>query len=95
MVNTFDVALKSEGDGFETPCLLLDFDRLRANASLVRTTFTPLQPSIFYSVKANSHPSVLRVLSEEGLGFDVASIGEIMALVELGVPADRMIFSST
>ncbi len=39
---------------------------------------------VFYAVKANPEPDVLRTLAEAGSGFDVASIGEITLVLELG-----------
>ena len=35
---------------------------------------------VYYAVKANAHPTILRVLAEEGLGFECVSPGELAAV---------------
>lgn len=76
----------------ETPFLLLDENRLRENARRFKAAFPGGR--IFFSVKANNHPQVLRLFAEEGIDFDVASWGEIEYLAAIGIPAERMIFSA-
>jgi len=48
----------------------------------------------FYAVKCNNHPVLLQVLSALGAGFDCASKAEIGAVMELGVPTDKIIFAN-
>ena len=61
----------------------------RLDRSLPAVTF-------FYAVKANPHPGVLRILSEIGAGFDVASRGEIdLALAAGADPREDLIFADT
>lgn len=80
----------------ETPCLVLDLERVQNNVRALRAAFSSLSPRIFYSVKASSEPSVLTALAEQGCGFDVASSGEIECLERSGVMiASDVCFSST
>ncbi len=80
----------------ETPCLVLDLDKVRDNVSRLKTAFAPLSPRIFYSVKASAEPSVLSVLSEMDCGFDVASRGEIEWLDQAGLlDSSAVCFSAT
>jgi ornithine decarboxylase len=74
---------------------VLDLDRVCANLQALRRAFAALSPSVFYSVKANGDPRLLRTLHEQGSGFDAASIHEIRRLRDLGVPASRITFSAT
>ena len=79
-----------------TPSLIMDLDRVRANIGQIRSGFASLSPKIFYSVKASAEPAVLSVLGEMGCGFDVASSGEIEGLDRLGLLGRADIcFSST
>ncbi|XP_037085984.1 ornithine decarboxylase-like [Pollicipes pollicipes] len=48
----------------------------------------------FYAVKCNNHPVVLQVLNALGAGFDCASKGEIQAVLEMDVAANRIIFAN-
>lgn len=49
----------------------------------------------FYAIKANPHPAILRVLDEEGFGFECVSLGEIEHLraVLPGLDPDRILFT--
>lgn len=51
--------------------------------------------TLHYAVKANPRPDVLATLASMGSNFDVASIQEIEALLELGIAPERMIYSNT
>jgi diaminopimelate decarboxylase len=45
----------------------------------------PRDIEIHYAIKANPHPGVIRFFQQLGLGFDVASIGELRRAQEAGV----------
>jgi len=47
-----------------------------------------------YAVKANPDPRVLRLMLEEGVGFEIASIAELDLLLGLGVPAHEIFYSN-
>ncbi len=79
----------------ETPCLLLDLDRVIGNLRRLRGAFAALRPRVFYAVKANGDPRLLAALHAAGCGFDVASLDEIRCLQALGVPAADLVFSAT
>lgn len=49
---------------------------------------------VFYAVKANDNPEVVRVIAEAGLGFEVGSISELNEVVHLGIPSERIISSN-
>lgn len=69
-----------------TPCFTLDADALRAN---YRGFLRALQdrfdnPRVAYSVKTNSHPTILSVLREEGAAAEVVSGTEYDLVRSLG-----------
>jgi ornithine decarboxylase len=76
-----------------TPCLVVDLDivaaRYRALADALPGT------RIFYAIKANPHPEILRLLGELGSSFDVASIGEVDAALAAGASPDRISYGNT
>ena len=76
----------------QTPFVLYDSDAIVKNCMKFKTLFKPYP--IFFSVKANSTPSVLKIIKGQGVNFDVASWGEITILKSLKVPAKRIIFSA-
>lgn len=76
-----------------TPYCVIDKERLINNYQIFNNLFGE-NIEIFFSVKANSHPLVLRTLKDQGSNFEVASGGEIKKMAEMGVDASRVIFSN-
>ncbi|MBM2839578.1 MAG: diaminopimelate decarboxylase [Bacteroidetes bacterium] len=46
-----------------------------------------------YAVKANGNRTLLKIIGGEGLGADVASIGELSLALSAGIPANKITFS--
>ena len=76
-----------------TPCLVLDLDVVAANFAALRHA-RPLA-RIFYAVKANPAPPILRRLSGLGACFDAASLPEIEACLSAGALAADISFGNT
>jgi ornithine decarboxylase len=76
-----------------TPCLVVDLDVIAHNFKKLRKSLPDAQ--IYYAVKANPAPEVLRVLAGLGSCFDTASIYEIEDVLKLGIEPGRMSFGST
>ena len=49
----------------------------------------------FYAVKCNSAPEVLNTVADHGTSFEVASLGELRMLQELGVDPTDVLYSNT
>ena len=64
----------------EGPCLVVDLEVVRENY----LTFAKTLPDtrVFYAVKANPEPQVLKLLAELGSCFDTASVVEIQLALE-------------
>jgi ornithine decarboxylase len=74
-------------NGYSRPFLLVDSNIVRTKARRFKAALPRVQPH--YAVKANPDPRILRVLIEEGVGFEIASVAELDLLMGLGVnPAD-------
>jgi ornithine decarboxylase len=70
-----------------TPYLLCDLDTVAERYNRFTTTMQGV--NCFYAMKCNSTPEVLRTLASLGAGFEVASVGELRMLQDIGVdPAD-------
>ena len=78
---------------FKTPFLLMDLSIVRGNYRRLKKSLP--DGEIFYAVKANSHPRIVNALKDEGASFDVASKGEMVKLLELGVEPEKMSFGNT
>ncbi|HEY3320249.1 MAG TPA: type III PLP-dependent enzyme [Planctomycetota bacterium] len=59
--------------------------------------FQTLLPRVrlFYAIKANPHPDVIKTFRDQGGSFDVASEGEMRHVLAQGVSPDRIIFANT
>ena len=77
----------------ETPCLVLDLDRVEENFAAMRAAFPDAH--IYYAVKANPAAPVLRRLVGLGSCFDAASWEEIEMCLEAGAAPDRISFGNT
>ncbi|BAQ49681.1 MULTISPECIES: type III PLP-dependent enzyme [Methylobacterium] len=77
----------------EGPVMVLDLDVVRDNY----TAFARALPDtrVFYAVKANPAPEVLRALAEMGSCFDTASVVEVQMALAAGATADRVSFGNT
>jgi ornithine decarboxylase len=75
------------------PCMVLDLDVVRENYR----AFEKVLPDsrIYYAVKANPAPEVLRLLASLGSSFDTASVAEIEMAMDAGAPASRISFGNT
>ena len=73
------------------PCLVVDLDIVRDNYM----NFARALPDsrVFYAVKANPHPDLLKGFAALGASFDCASIGELERVEALGLPAGRTFFA--
>ncbi len=88
----FDQVLLAARQRYDKPFLLVDPTIVRTKARRFKAAMPRVQPH--YAVKANPHPTVLRTLIEEGVGFEIASIAELDLLLELGVPAAEIYYSN-
>lgn len=59
----------------QTPCYVYDEGTLRAQLDALRRLHAV--DRIFYALKANDHPDILRLFYEAGLGFECVSVGEL------------------
>ncbi|MCX6723864.1 MAG: type III PLP-dependent enzyme [Candidatus Staskawiczbacteria bacterium] len=58
----------------ETPLLVIDHDKIRKNYSEFRKKLPRVQ--VYFAVKANSEPKIIKTLYDMGASFDVASLPE-------------------
>lgn len=75
-----------------TPVLLIDKEKVREKVSLIGQNIK--NSMVFYAVKANPDVEVLKFINKLGLGFEIASEGELEVLSSIGVTPDRMITSN-
>ncbi|HSX06637.1 MAG TPA: type III PLP-dependent enzyme [Candidatus Saccharimonadia bacterium] len=76
----------------QTPFIVTNLSVVEAKA----TTFQKLLPKvgIYYAIKANNDPGIIKTLDRYVEGYDVASLGEVKHLISLGVPASKIVYSN-
>lgn len=78
---------------FGTPLYVYSANRIRENYRRLALVFAPLRPTVCYSVKANSNLSILRLLKDEGAGFDIVSGGELFRVLKISADPARIVFA--
>jgi len=77
----------------EGPCLVVDLDVVRENYLAFAKSLP--DSKVFYAVKANPAPEILKLLASLGCCFDVASVNETHAALEAGASPDRISYGNT
>jgi ornithine decarboxylase len=76
-----------------TPCLVVDLD-IVADAYRKLRNAVPAA-GIYYAIKANPAPEILKLLVRLGSSFDTASVNEIDMVLAAGGSADRISYGNT
>lgn len=74
------------------PYLLIDREVVREKVSTIGKNIRNAR--VFYAVKANPDIEVLKFLNNMGVGFEIASEGELQILASIGVGPERIISSN-
>ncbi len=84
-INITDIVNK-----FSTPLIIYTVNELNNRLIELRAAL-PVESRLLYSVKANPNPFVLNLLNQAGLGFEVASVGELQHVIKSKVHSDRIV----
>src|SRR3954466_1096383 len=75
------------------PCMVLDLDVVRDNFAKFARALPDTR--VFYAVKANPSPEILKLLADLGSCFDTASVVEIQLALDAGATPERISFGNT
>jgi diaminopimelate decarboxylase len=75
-----------------TPLFIYDASVLEKKWSTLRGVL-PDRVQIYYSVKANPSPAIVKTFLSLGCGLEIASGGELFLALAAGCPADRIVFA--
>jgi ornithine decarboxylase len=75
-----------------TPALVLDFDTIDTTYLRFLSSFPGAE--IFYAMKANAHPQVVKRIAELGGGFEIASLAELELALAAGGSGERILCSN-
>src|SRR5512132_3754248 len=88
----FEIVRQAARQKYTRPFLILDTAIVRGKVRRFRAAMPRVRPH--YAVKANPDRRVLKVLVQEGCGFEIASVAELDLLLGLGVPAAEVFYSN-
>ncbi|HXZ94014.1 MAG TPA: type III PLP-dependent enzyme, partial [Burkholderiales bacterium] len=88
----FEIVRRAARDKYTRPFLILDTAIVRDKARRFHACMPRVRPH--YAVKANPDRRVLKVLAQEGVGFEIASTDELDLLLSLGVNATEVFYSN-
>src|SRR5436190_7898054 len=88
----FEIVRQAASQKYTRPFLVVDAAIVRDKVRRFRAAMPRVRPH--YAVKANPDRRVLKVLVQEGCGFEIASTTELDLLMSLGVPAAEVFFSN-
>lgn len=83
----------SKLEKIQTPYYYYDMDLLQETLDVINREADKYGYHVHYAVKANANDRILRKISENGLGSDCVSGGEVKASLEAGFPAEKIAFA--
>ncbi len=86
--------LTTLADEFGTPLYVYSASQITQRFQLFERAFASRPHTICYAVKANSSLAILRLLAEQGAGFDIVSGGELERLRKAHKPSLRKVVFS-
>jgi len=82
-------------DHFGTPFHIYDEQGIRETCANLKQAFAEIDEfRQFYAVKALPNPSILKIMQDEGFGFDCSSATELMLSRQLGASGADIMFTS-
>ena len=90
VLHSEDTNLLELSDSLETPFMFILQKQLEKIVDLIKLAYLP-RPSLLCR-KANSNLSILSLIKDEGLGFDVVSGGELKRVLKIGADPKRLFF---
>jgi ornithine decarboxylase len=88
----FEIVRQAARQKYSRPFLILDTSIVREKLRRFRAAMPRVRPH--YAVKANPDRRVVKVLAQEGAGFEIASTAELDLLAALGAPAAEICYSN-
>jgi diaminopimelate decarboxylase len=76
-----------------TPCYVYSAGAILDNYRAYCQAFGDAPHTVCYSVKANGNLSILRLLAQQGAGFDIVSAGELFRVLRAGGDPAKVVFS--
>ena len=87
------IPVKEIAESFGTPSIVYSYNKIYENFNAIKQSFESEKRKIFYSVKANSNLSILKIFNDLGAGFDIVSLGELKRVLSVNVDPKNIVYS--
>jgi diaminopimelate decarboxylase len=87
------VSIKELAEKFGTPFFVYSESSISKSFQEIKDVFGSNKKDIYYSVKANSSLSILKLLLNMGAGFDIVSMGELDRVIKIGANPKKIVYS--
>ncbi|MGH9355555.1 MAG: diaminopimelate decarboxylase [Terriglobia bacterium] len=88
-----DVSLCSLSERYGTPLYVYSRQTVLENYRALAGNYGSVPSLVCYSIKANSNLAILRLLRDQGAGFDIVSGGELALALKAGAEPQGIVFS--
>ncbi len=81
---------------FGSPLYAYSKNRILANCRRIIESYKKHYPKfqLYYAIKANNNPSIVRLLGQEGLGADASCVPEIRIALDTGIKPEKILYSA-
>lgn len=79
---------------YGTPTYVYDARIIRRQCQLLKKHLSGVPTKLLYAMKANSHPAVLEIILDEGLGIDAVSPGELYLAKRMGFAPENILYTA-
>ena len=83
-----DIAFK-----YGTPTFCYSVNQIKDNLNNLKNSFSKIKPLICYAMKANFNKGIIKIMSNNNLGVDVVSKGELKESLKCGIENKKIVFS--
>ena len=88
-----DLSIAEISQSVGTPFYCYSQSAIEQAYQQLATAVADLDISIYYAIKANSNPAIIKVLADQGAGADIVSGGELQLALSAGLDANRIVFA--
>ena len=87
------VSVEELAKKYGTPLYVYSRNTLVSHYRKIKEAFSPINPLICFSMKANSNMAICKVLVKEGSGLDIVSGGELYKAFKIGVSPRKIVYA--
>ncbi len=88
-----NVSLKNLAEKYKTPVYVYSKKAILDKINQYKEAFSSYDTLICYAVKANPNLSILKIMSDNDIGCDIVSGGELYKAKKAGIPSNKIVYA--